>query len=52
MCIIVKLRKCNYLDKDYTYPVRHWVCPGAPEVPVDDDNCHQNTHRVHDEGEQ
>ena len=25
---------------------------GAPEVPVDDDDRHQDAHRVHDEGEE
>jgi hypothetical protein len=28
------------------------VCPRPPEVPVYDDNCDKDTHRVHDKREQ
>lgn len=28
------------------------VCSGTPEIPVDDDDCHQYTDGVHDESKE
>ena len=42
----------TYFDKYNSDPVGHGMCPGPPKVPIDDNHGDQDTHGVHDEGEQ